>query len=45
MNKEIILKLKEEIKEIFKENIDIKKLNDLKVEYLGKSGKNHKSPY
>ena len=39
MNKETILKLKEEIKEIFKENIDIKKLNDLKVEYLGKSGK------
>jgi len=39
MNKEIIINLKEEIKNIFKENIDIKKLNDLKVEYLGKSGK------
>jgi len=39
MNKEIIMNLKEEINNIFKENIDIKKLNDLKVEYLGKSGK------
>lgn len=39
MNKETIIKLKEEINNIFKENIDIKKLNDLKVEYLGKSGK------
>jgi len=39
MNKEIIINLKEEINNIFKENIDIKKLNDLKVEYLGKSGK------
>ena len=39
MNKEIINKMKEEIKEIFKEGIDLDKLNDLKVEYLGKSGK------
>ena len=39
MNKENILKLKEEINNIFNNNIDIKKLNDLKVEYLGKSGK------
>jgi len=39
MNKETILKLKEEISKIFENNIDIKKLNDLKVEYLGKSGK------
>ena len=39
MNKENILKLKEEINNLFNENIDIKKLNDLKVAYLGKSGK------
>ena len=39
MNKEIISKMKEEITKIFKEKLDIKKLNDLKVEYLGKSGK------
>ncbi len=39
MNKEIINKMKEEIKEIFKEGIDLDKLNDLKVEYLGKNGK------
>ena len=39
MNKETINKLKEEITNIFNENIDIKKLNDLKIEYLGKSGK------
>ena len=39
MNKEIINKMKEEIKEIFEEGIDLDKLNDLKVEYLGKNGK------
>ena len=39
MNKEMINILKEEITNIFNENIDIKKLNDLKIEYLGKSGK------
>jgi len=39
MNKESILKMKEEITELFKSNLDIKKLTDLKVEYLGKSGK------
>ena len=39
MNKEIIIKLKEEISSIFNSDIDIKKLNDLKVEYLGKTGK------
>ena len=38
MNKETINKMKEEINNIFKENIDIKRLNELKVEYLGKSG-------
>ena len=39
MNKEIINKMKEEIKEIFEEGINRDKLNDLKVEYLGKNGK------
>ena len=39
MNKEIIAKLKQEINSLFNTDIDIKKLNDLKVEYLGKSGK------
>ena len=39
MNKETINKMKEEINNIFKEEIDIKRLNELKVEYLGKSGK------
>ena len=39
MNKESILKMKEEITKLFEANLDIKKLNDLKVEYLGKSGK------
>ena len=39
MNKETILKMKEEITKIFDSNLDIKELNDLKVEYLGKSGK------
>lgn len=39
MNKENILKMKEEINNLFDDSTDIKKLNDLKVEYLGKSGK------
>ena len=39
MNKETILKMKEEITKIFDSNLDIKELNDLKVAYLGKSGK------
>ena len=39
MNKESILKMKAEITELFKTNLDIKRLNNLKVEYLGKSGK------
>ena len=39
MNKESILKMKEEITKLFETNLDIKELNDLKVEYLGKSGK------
>ena len=39
MNKENILKMKEEINLLFAEDIDMKKLNDLKVEYLGKTGK------
>ena len=39
MNKESILKMKEEITRLFEDNLDIKKLNDLKIEYLGKSGK------
>ena len=38
MNKEVINKMKERITAIFKEDIDMKRLNDLKVEYLGKSG-------
>lgn len=39
MNKEIITNMKEEIKKLFTESIDLNKLNDLKVSYLGKSGK------
>ena len=39
MNNEIINKMIEEIKEIFEEGINLDKLNDLKVEYLGKNGK------
>jgi len=39
MNKDSILKIKSEIIKLFETNLDIKKLNDLKVEYLGKSGK------
>ena len=39
MNKETIKKLEKEITELFQKDLDIKKLNDLKVEYLGKSGK------
>ncbi len=39
MNKESILKMKEEITKIFENDLDIKKLNDLKIEYLGKTGK------
>ena len=38
MDKEIISKMKEKINNTFKEDIDMKRLNDLKVEYLGKSG-------
>ena len=36
MNKETILNMKEEISKLFLDNLDMKKLNDLKVEYLGK---------
>jgi len=39
MNKETITKLKNEIEDIFKTDIDLQKLNDLKVLYLGKNGK------
>lgn len=39
MNKETILKLKEELKKLFEGDLSLQKLNDLKVEYLGKSGK------
>ena len=39
MNKESILKMKEEITKLFETDLDIKELNDLKVAYLGKSGK------
>lgn len=39
MNKEIITTMKEEIKKLFTESLDLNKLNDLKVSYLGKSGK------
>ena len=39
MNKETIMNMKEEINKIFTSDIDIKKLNDIKVEYLGKTGK------
>ena len=39
MNKETILNMKEEISKLFLYNLDMKKINDLKVEYLGKSGK------
>ena len=39
MNKEIITNLKNEIEHIFTKDINLQKLNDLKVEYLGKNGK------
>ena len=39
MNKELILEMKEEIQKIFINSLDLQKLNDLKVEYLGKNGK------
>ena len=39
MNKESILKMKEEITKLFTNDLDIKKLNDLKIAYLGKTGK------
>lgn len=39
MNKEIIIKMKEDIEKIFEDNLDLQKLNNLKVEYLGKSGR------
>lgn len=39
MNKEIIIKMKEDIEKIFEANLDLQKLNNLKVEYLGKSGR------
>ena len=39
MNKEIITNMKEELQKIFTEELTLNKLNDLKVEYLGKSGK------
>ena len=39
MNKEIIIKMKEDIEKIFEDNLDLQKLNNLKVEYLGKAGR------
>ena len=39
MNKETIINLKKEIENTFSEKINLQKLNDLKVLYLGKSGK------
>lgn len=39
MNKELILEMKEEIQKIFINSLDLQRLNDLKVEYLGKNGK------
>ena len=39
MSKELLKKMKEEIEKLFSENIDRKKLNDLRVLYLGKNGK------
>lgn len=39
MNKEKIIKIKEDIEKIFEDNLDLQKLNNLKVEYLGKSGR------
>ena len=39
MNKETIKTMKEEINNIFNKELNIKSLNDLKVEYLGKTGK------
>ena len=39
MNKEIITKLKEEVNHLFNNSITLNKLNEIKVEYLGKSGK------
>ena len=38
MNKETIVNLKEDIKKKFSEDLNLQKLNDLKVEYLGKTG-------
>ena len=39
MNKEIITNMKEELQKLFTVELTLNKLNDLKVEYLGKSGK------
>lgn len=39
MNKEIITNMKEELQKLFTEELTLNKLNNLKVEYLGKSGK------
>lgn len=39
MNKEKIKNIKEEINNIFEKKLNLQKLNDLKIEYLGKSGK------
>ena len=39
MNKETITNLKNEIENLFTEEINLQKLNDLKVLYLGKNGK------
>lgn len=39
MNKEIIIKMKKDIEKIFEDNLDLQKLNNLKVKYLGKSGR------
>lgn len=39
MNKEIITNMKEELQKLFTEELTLNKLYDLKVEYLGKSGK------
>ena len=39
MNKETIVALKKEIESIFTKNLNLQKLNDLKVLYLGKNGK------
>ena len=39
MNKDKMKLLKEAIIKIFQGELDLKKLNDLRVEYLGKTGK------